>query len=94
MYASKLLIYQRNINDSTASLPPAQSTASQRQLRALSELNNEEIKCTSRLYELICHLVHLRLQFLSQFCDAVAILAADDLMITFINQGFLLSDFH
>uniref|UniRef100_A0A1B0FB29 non-specific serine/threonine protein kinase n=1 Tax=Glossina morsitans morsitans TaxID=37546 RepID=A0A1B0FB29_GLOMM len=88
MYASKLLIYQRNINDSTASLPPAQSTASQRQLRALSELNNEEIKCTSRLYELICHLVHLRLQFLSQFCDAVAILAADDLMITFINQDF------
>uniref|UniRef100_A0A1A9X5F4 non-specific serine/threonine protein kinase n=1 Tax=Glossina brevipalpis TaxID=37001 RepID=A0A1A9X5F4_9MUSC len=88
MYASKLLIYQRNINDSAVSLPAAQSTASQRKLRTISELNNEEIKCASRLYELICHLVHLRLQFLSQFCDAVAILAADDLMITFINQDF------
>ena len=86
MYASKLLIYQRPVDDSTASLP--QSHNPQRKIRSVSELNNEEIKCAARLYELICHLVLIKQQFLTQFCDAVAILAADELLINFFNQDF------
>ncbi|TMW51226.1 hypothetical protein DOY81_003703 [Sarcophaga bullata] len=86
MYASKLLIYQRPVDDSTASLP--QSHNPQRKIRTVSELNNEEIKCAARLYELICHLVLIKQQFLTQFCDAVAILAADELLINFFNQDF------
>ncbi|KAM7347753.1 STKc_STK36 domain-containing protein fused [Cochliomyia hominivorax] len=86
MYASKLLIYQRSVDDSTASLPLSHNP--QRKVRTVSELNNEEIKCASRLYELICHLVLIKQQFLTQFCDAVAILAADELLINFLNQDF------
>ncbi|KNC32026.1 Serine/threonine-protein kinase fused [Lucilia cuprina] len=86
MYASKLLIYQRSVDDSTASLPLSHNP--QRKIRTVSELNNEEIKCASRLYELICHLVLIKQQFLTQFCDAVAILAADELLINFLNQDF------
>ena len=86
MYASKLLIYQRPVDDSTASLP--QSHNPQRKIRTVSELNNEEIKCAARLYELICHLVLIKQQFLTQFCDAVPILAADELIINFFNQDF------
>ncbi|XP_065364847.1 serine/threonine-protein kinase fused [Calliphora vicina] len=86
MYASKLLIYQRSVDDSTASLPLTDNP--QRKIRTVSELNNEEIKCASRLYELICHLVLIKQQFLTQFCDAVAILAADELLINFLNQDF------
>uniref|UniRef100_A0A1I8P7V8 non-specific serine/threonine protein kinase n=1 Tax=Stomoxys calcitrans TaxID=35570 RepID=A0A1I8P7V8_STOCA len=80
MYASKLLIYERLQNDSVTSLP--------RNTRSINEMNNEEIKCISRLYELICHLVHLNLQFLNQFCDAVAILSANEFLINFLNQEF------
>lgn len=86
MYASKLLIYQRSIDDSTTSLPLSHNP--QRKIRTVNELNNEEIKCASRLYELICHLVLIKQQFLTQFCDAVAILAADELLINFLNQDF------
>ncbi|XP_075158948.1 STKc_STK36 domain-containing protein fused [Haematobia irritans] len=80
MYASKLLIYERLQNDSITSLP--------RHIRPINEMNNEEIKCISRLYELVCHLVHLNQQFLNQFCDAVAILSANEFLINFLNQEF------
>ncbi|XP_061398261.1 serine/threonine-protein kinase fused-like [Musca vetustissima] len=80
MYASKLLIYERLANDSITSLP--------RQIRTVNYMREEEIKCISRLYELVCHLVHLNLQFLNQFCDAVAILSANEFLINFLNQDF------
>ncbi|XP_073833371.1 LOW QUALITY PROTEIN: STKc_STK36 domain-containing protein fused [Musca autumnalis] len=80
MYASKLLIYERLANDSITSLP--------RQIRTVNYMRDEEIKCISRLYELVCHLVHLNLQFLNQFCDAVAILSANEFLINFLNQDF------
>uniref|UniRef100_A0A1I8M2I9 non-specific serine/threonine protein kinase n=1 Tax=Musca domestica TaxID=7370 RepID=A0A1I8M2I9_MUSDO len=81
MYASKLLIYERLANDSLTSSPP-------RQIRTVDCMREEEIKCISRLYELVCHLVHLNLQFLNQFCDAVAILSANEFLINFLNQDF------
>lgn len=81
MYASKLLIYERLLNDdSVTSLP--------RYIRSVKEMDHEEIKCISRLYELVCHLVHLNVQFLNQFCDAVAILSANEFLINFLNQEF------
>lgn len=86
MFASKLLISTKNVNDSNASLPP--SSTNKNSIRAVSELTKEEIITASRLYELICHLVHLNEQFLSQFCDAVVILSADELLTNFLNHDF------
>lgn len=93
MYASKLLIYQRLqvVNkESSSSVVGAASVKSltiHPRLRSISELQMDEIRCAAQLYELICHLVHLRQQFLIQFCDSVAILSADELLINFLNQG-------
>uniref|UniRef100_A0A0K8WKI3 non-specific serine/threonine protein kinase n=1 Tax=Bactrocera latifrons TaxID=174628 RepID=A0A0K8WKI3_BACLA len=85
MYASKLLICHKGAGDSSASLTQAHGG---RAVRAMEELNNEEICTTSRLYELICHLVHMKQQFLTQFCDAVAILAANELLINLLQHDF------
>ncbi|XP_036318174.1 serine/threonine-protein kinase fused-like [Rhagoletis pomonella] len=85
MYASKLLIYHKGTGDSSASLTHSHGG---RAVRSMAELNCEEIRTISRLYELICHLVHLKQQFLSQFCDAVAILAANELLINLLQHDF------
>lgn len=45
------------------------------------------MKTLVSMYELVCHLVHLSEQFLSQFCDSVEILGATDLLVGFISQG-------
>ncbi|XP_037936338.1 serine/threonine-protein kinase fused [Teleopsis dalmanni] len=82
MYASKLLVSHKSINDSTA------SSCTTRPVKAVSELSIEELRTVSRIYELVCHLVHLKLQFVSQFCDSVVILAADELFINFLNHDF------
>ncbi|XP_055909302.1 serine/threonine-protein kinase fused [Eupeodes corollae] len=84
MFASKLLLSTKSINDSNSSLPTYSNTRTS--IRSVSELTKEEIVTASRLYELICHLVHLKEQFLSQFCDAVVILSADDLLINFLSH--------
>lgn len=56
-------------------------------LRQLKLLSSTEVKTLVSLYELVCHLVHLNEQFLSQFCDSVEILGATDLLVGFISQG-------
>lgn len=50
----------------------------------LSSLNGEELRTLSMLYELTCHMVHLNTHFVSQFCDAVAILGAYKLLVNFL----------
>lgn len=55
--------------------------------RQLKMLTSTEVKTLVSLYELVCHLVHLNEQFLSQFCDSVEILGATDLLVGFISQG-------
>lgn len=55
--------------------------------RQLKFLSLTEVKTLVSLYELVCHLVHLNEQFLSQFCDSVEILGATDLLVGFISQG-------
>uniref|UniRef100_W8BYT1 non-specific serine/threonine protein kinase n=1 Tax=Ceratitis capitata TaxID=7213 RepID=W8BYT1_CERCA len=85
MYASKLLICHKGTGDSSASITQSHGG---RAVRSIDELDNEEIRTTLCLYELICHLVHLKQQFLSQFCDAVAILAANELLINLLQHDF------
>lgn len=53
----------------------------------MNKITSDELITLRSLYELVCHLVHLNDQFLSQFCDAVAILGANELLINFISNG-------
>lgn len=55
-------------------------------IEPISGLTHEELKTISTLYELVCHLVHLDNAFLSQFCDAIAILSADLLFINYLRS--------
>lgn len=90
MYACKLLLSNRQLTDSAASLPPATTNPAvsmSRTLRSVSELSDEEMSTACSLYELVCHLVHQQHQFLNQFCDAVAILAVNDMFINFLTHG-------
>lgn len=86
MYACKLLLSHKQLSDSAASAPLTTGSLS-RTLRSIPELTVEELETACSLYELVCHLVHLQQQFLTQFCDAVAILAASDLFLNFLTHG-------
>ncbi|XP_030565989.1 serine/threonine-protein kinase fused [Drosophila novamexicana] len=88
MYACKLLLSQRHLTDSAASLPAGTGVSLSRTLRSVSDLSAEEMSTACSLYELVCHLVHQQQQFLSQFCDAVAILAVNDMFINFLTHDF------
>ncbi|XP_060664598.1 serine/threonine-protein kinase fused [Drosophila nasuta] len=88
MYACKLLLSQRQLTDSAASLPGATGVSLSRTLRSVSDLSAEEMSTACSLYELVCHLVHHQQQFLNQFCDAVAILAVNDMFINFLTHDF------
>lgn len=91
MYACKLLLSNRQLTDSAASgTHPAGSLS--RTLRSIPELSEEELETASSLYELVCHLVHLQQAFLSQFCDAVAILSANELFLNFLTYDFRQAD--
>ncbi|KAH8367715.1 hypothetical protein KR084_001890 [Drosophila pseudotakahashii] len=91
MYACKLLLSHKQLSDSAASVPLTVGSLS-RTLRSIPELTLEELQTACSLYELVCHLVHLQQQFLTQFCDAVAILAAGDLFLNFLTHDFRHSD--
>ncbi|XP_017042135.1 serine/threonine-protein kinase fused [Drosophila ficusphila] len=91
MYACKLLLSHKQLSDSAASAPLTAGSLS-RTLRSIPELTVEELETACRLYELVCHLVHLQQQFLTQFCDAVAILSASDLFLNFLTHDFRHSD--
>ncbi|XP_016967044.1 serine/threonine-protein kinase fused [Drosophila biarmipes] len=91
MYACKLLLSHKQLSDSAASAPLTVASLS-RTLRSIPELTIEELETACSLYELVCHLVHLQQQFLTQFCDAVAILAASDLFLNFLTHDFRHSD--
>ncbi|KAH8238606.1 hypothetical protein KR032_011293 [Drosophila birchii] len=91
MYACKLLLSHKQLSDSAASAPLTAGSLN-RTLRSIPELTIEELETACSLYELVCHLVHQQQQFLSQFCDAVAILAANDLFLNFLTHDFRHSD--
>lgn len=56
-------------------------------LNLTSILTAEDVKTLSSLYELVCHLIHMNDSFLTQFCDALAILGASNLLVQFISGG-------
>ncbi|XP_020805257.1 serine/threonine-protein kinase fused [Drosophila serrata] len=91
MYACKLLLSHRQLSDSAASAPLTAGSLN-RTLRSIPELTIEELETACSLYELVCHLVHQQQQFLNQFCDAVAILSANDLFLNFLTHDFRHSD--
>lgn len=55
--------------------------------RTIDQISRDELRTVLSLYELVCHLVHLNDQFLSQFCDAVAILGVNHLLVNFLTNG-------
>lgn len=82
VYASKL-IYSRNLSETASSPIPSSSPVCETE--PISYLNADQIRTISALYELCCHLVHLDNQFLTQFCDALAVLGADKLLRNFLS---------
>lgn len=100
VYASKLLCHRRqflydkqnansNQEDGILNAPSPQNTTQPIRLcpNLTSILTEEDIKTLSSLYDLVCHLVHLNDSFLTQFCDALAILGASNLLVQFISGG-------
>ncbi|XP_034662818.1 serine/threonine-protein kinase fused isoform X1 [Drosophila subobscura] len=92
MYACKLLLSHRQLSDSAASAPLCTLGSLSRTMRSIPELSVEEMGTACSLYELVCHLVHQQQQFLSQFCDAIAILAVNDLFLNFLTHEFQHAD--
>lgn len=99
VYASKLLCHRRqflydkrqanNNPEELLSAPSPQNTTQPIRLcpNLTSILTDEDIKTLSSLYDLVCHLIHLNDSFLTQFCDALAILGASNLLVQFISGG-------
>lgn len=99
VYASKLLCHRRqylsdkkqgNVENCTPSAAPSPQNMTQpiRLCSNLSEiLTDDDLKALSTLYELVCHLIHLNDAFLTQFCDALVILRASNLLVQFIAGG-------
>lgn len=88
MYSCKLMTREMdNSNNSTPTprnspvFPPIDS------FKCLNDISDEELQAVENIVLLICHLVHLDVQFLSQICDAVVILKVSSLL----HQLLLLS---
>lgn len=100
VYASKLLCHRRqflydkrnantNNQEELLNAPSPQNSTQPIRLcvNLTSILTEEDIKTLSSLYELVCHLIHMNDSFLTQFCDALAILGASNLLVQFISGG-------
>uniref|UniRef100_A0A182NN30 non-specific serine/threonine protein kinase n=1 Tax=Anopheles dirus TaxID=7168 RepID=A0A182NN30_9DIPT len=87
VYASKLLCNKRIDEGSSTSGSHSRLNCNQSvcSIRQLSTLDNDEIKTLSAVYDLMCYLIHMGDIFLNQFCDAVEILGAKELFVSFIN---------
>lgn len=74
--ASKLVVKQKNVLESTgsASSDSPTNTPQSNGCKSLNDLTDDDLKALQNTYLLICHLVHLNNQFLTQFCDAVVVL--------------------
>lgn len=82
VYASRFLCRPLALTSSQS--PQPGETAKLLTYRNLNDLSPEELKTVSCLYELVCNLVHSNSLFLDQFCDAIAILGVNDLLINII----------
>ncbi|XP_049533950.1 serine/threonine-protein kinase fused [Anopheles darlingi] len=85
VYASKLLCNRTKTSSDLivgTQYSMHQSTNSFRQLAAL---DNDEVKTLTAVYDLISYLTHIDDVFLNQFCDAIEILGAKELFISFFT---------
>uniref|UniRef100_A0A182QSE8 non-specific serine/threonine protein kinase n=1 Tax=Anopheles farauti TaxID=69004 RepID=A0A182QSE8_9DIPT len=87
VYASKLLCNKRIDEGSSTSGSHSRLNCNQSvcSIQHLSSLDNDEIKTLIALYDLMCYLIHMGDIFLNQFCDAIEILGAKELFVSFIN---------
>uniref|UniRef100_A0A182IW08 non-specific serine/threonine protein kinase n=1 Tax=Anopheles atroparvus TaxID=41427 RepID=A0A182IW08_ANOAO len=86
VYASKLLCNKTYACESRSESYSSNLHGSHgSSIRQLSTLHNEEVKTLTAVYDLICHLIHTGDIFLNQFCDAIEILGAKELFVSFIN---------
>lgn len=83
VYASRFLCRPPALT-SSQSPQPGGDLATLLTYRNIEDLSAEELKTLSCLYELVCNLVHSNSSFLDQFCDAIAILGVNDLLINII----------
>lgn len=80
--ASKLLMKQKNTTDSTdssSSNSPLNSTNPQI-YRSINDLSDQDLQALEYTYLLICHLVHLDIEYLIKFCEAVVVLNIYELL--------------
>lgn len=73
MYSSKLILKRRkSIQDTESaacSLQPEDNVSD-----LVVDLKDDDLQALEYIYLLICHLCHSQVKFLSQFCDALAVL--------------------
>ncbi|XP_058811585.1 serine/threonine-protein kinase fused isoform X2 [Topomyia yanbarensis] len=91
VYASKLLCNKKlnssNSESQSCDAPAIHLTRSDSSIRQLSSLDTDEVKTLTAVYDLICFLIHSGENFLNQFCDAIEILGAKELFVSFINAA-------
>lgn len=88
VYSVKLLMRQKNCTESTSSISPSPAntpTVATENYKAFADISDDDLCAVESVFLLICHLVHLNSQFLTQFCDSIAVLNIYGLL-----QGFLL----
>lgn len=87
IYASKLLAHTPL--PTSNSISPSHNSSHTPVYRDISTLTQEELKTIACIYDLVCHLVHCGPSFLDQFCDAIAILGVDQLLVKVLTSNAL-----
>uniref|UniRef100_A0A336MIK8 non-specific serine/threonine protein kinase n=1 Tax=Culicoides sonorensis TaxID=179676 RepID=A0A336MIK8_CULSO len=82
VYASKLLSQNP---PTTNSISPSNNSSHTPTYRDINTLSVDELKTIACIYDLVCHLVHCGPSFLDQFCDAIAILGVDQLLVKILT---------
>lgn len=54
--------------------------------RKMSDLSVDELKTLASIYELVCYLIHIDYDFVTQLCDSVYIIA-NDLLRHLLSDG-------
>ncbi|XP_058065310.1 serine/threonine-protein kinase fused [Anopheles bellator] len=84
VYASKLLCNKPSSTELT-DYNESETPMSTSPIRQLAALDNDEVKTLTALYDLICYLIHTGDVFMNQFCDAIEILGAKKLFVSFFS---------
>lgn len=85
VYASKLLCNRTKTSSDLIIGSQHSMHQSSNSFRQLAALDNDEVKTLTAVYDLISYLTHIDDIFLNQFCDAIEILGAKELFISFFT---------